>query len=814
MKKILIKTVHLGFCLLLCGAAVLLSACGKSTDADTAAQPTAPAPSVSEKLSEEIKANWASWDAKSQLQQALSSTMPGSKSMYFWTWDNAVAYLGYSPWNPLEEAGFLEKMNTAGTPILPLGGDTLEHAVLRFQGDRDGSLTQISLQAGYSTADGIVRVILTADMILRPVGSGEAGKQISLNGSITGKETRDENDNYQAVNLYFERESVFYTIRLIAGKNTAESTALEETYALILALLRIRLGGSSTEEQMHTADPRENGVLENWDTLGLSESPEAVLESLMSENVVIQKDGGILSGRGLWEEFFEKTQKGEPASVLLVHYYTETNVRMALEYFETEYPKYPQCFLGRLDFDGTLCHYVVRKSDKAEIENDDDVTFRYLKCFTGEMPAQAVYDSFRHYVLINDESLTWDQLKGSLYSSSYVGNSAGFRMVVSEYFTGSGDFPDAYVPDEKERQHWWPQYGERGSERTYQRLEFSTNVQRELFPEAAADTQSLLALAEGDKILWRRELPYAPGNMISLKDGVAVSGTVRDEEALIPRTLYVERWGSDGERRWQWRAENPDALNWTLLAAQEENGGVRCLFHAYSYKKSLSLIKNLLFDEKGELISERQADIGTRWVFGGTLYGQEAILILPGFKPDEVFTLVRMDPEGGLSEAVALPQPEGEELSLDGIAVRDGKLYVSLTFRRRPSVPDSGAAAAGSWEDLAYGEIRPSEELTQGIRSQYRAELREAPLPPAGLPAAGQFRTVYGREESLGGRLSVDEAGVLCWDIREPFDLYPAPWADSFNIGGSCRILRYGYESEGVDWIMPTDRITSFRLLY
>ena len=164
MEKILIKTVRLGFCLLLCGTAMLLSACGEKTDADTAAQPTAPAPSVSEKLSEEIKANWASWDAKSKLQQALSSTMPGSESMYFWTWDNAVAYLGYSPWNPLEDAGCLEKMNTAGTPILPLGGDTLEHAVLRFQGDRDGSLTQISLQAGYSTADGIVRVILTADI--------------------------------------------------------------------------------------------------------------------------------------------------------------------------------------------------------------------------------------------------------------------------------------------------------------------------------------------------------------------------------------------------------------------------------------------------------------------------------------------------------------------------------------------------------------------------------------------------------------------------------------------------------------------------
>ena len=816
MKNFLSNTVlRIGFfCLLLCGGAVLLSACGKKTDAETVSLPTAPAPPVSEKLSEEIKANWASWDAKSQLQQGLSSTMPGSEYMYFWTWENAVEYLGYSPWNPLEEAGFLEKMNTAGTPILPLGGDTLEHAVLRFQGGRDGSLTQISLQAGYSTADGIVRVILTAELIRRSAYSEEAGKEIPLKGSISGKETRDENDNYQAVNLYFDRENVFYTIRLIAGKSTAESTALEETYALILALLRIRMGAIGTEEgQMQTADPKENGVPENWDTLGLNESPEAVLEALKNENVVIQKDSGLLSGSGLWEAFYEKTQKGEPASVLLVHYYTEKNVRMALEYFETEYPKYPQCFLGRLDFDGTLYHYVVRKSDQAEIENGDDVTFRYLKCFTGEMPAQAVYDSFRHYALVNDESLTWDRLERSLFSS-YSGDSVAFRTVVSEYFTESGDFPDAYVPDEKERQHWWPQYGERGSERMYQRLEFSTNVQRELFPEAAADTQSLLALAEGDKILWRRELPYALGNMISMEGGVLASGCVIGEDYSYGR-VYVERWDEAGNRLWQWTAENPEQYDWILIAADadETNGVVRCLFRVHQWRSGIGFAKVLVIDEKGELREERQAENGSHTVFAAAFHGDDAILALSAWQGKDGYALVRMDREGRLSEAVRLPRTDEEWMTIEGLTVRNGTLYVSLTYRRE-TVPDAGVQelmAASS--DIPYGEIRPSEELTRWIRKRYRAELRAAVLPENGMPAAEQFRVVYGRKGVLGDRLSVDETGALCWDIREPEDLYAAPWADSFSIGGTCRFYRLGFQDDVPEWIMPTDRKTFFREL-
>lgn len=612
--------------LFLLSLAFVLAACGKEKPG-MPAFPTREAPPLSDRLSEEIRQDWQRWEAMSREAQAAESRMRGSLQHVFFTWQDAVDYLGFAPWNPLEEADWLSKKNMTGTDVIRPGETQVRHAELHFSGDKDGSLSQVALLAGYT--DGDVRVILTAEMIRRGTYSEDPGKTLSLSESISAKETWDDGDLYQAVNLYFDRENVFYSVRLIAPKSGEGKSALEASYQRLLDLVR--------------------------QTLDLSPA-------------------------------------GLPSSAAG----TEPSVREA--------------------------------------------------------------------------------------------------------------FPDAYVPDEKEQQFWWPQYGELGPDRTYQRLEFSTNVQREIFPEAAADTQSLLALSEAGHILWRRELPYKLGNMISLKEGVAVSGTVWDEDALLPRTVYVESYGLDGERRWQWQADNPDGLSWTLLAAQEEDEGVRCLFHAYSFKKDLSFIKNMLFDEKGELLSARQADIGTRSVFGGALYGKEAILILPGS------ALTRMDAEGALSEAVTLPPSEGEELSLDGIAAVNGKLYVSLTFRRRPATPESDSAVR-SWEDLAYGEIRPSETLTESIRSQYRAELREAPVPAAGLPAVDQFRTVYGREKSLGGRLSADENGVLCWDIREPFDLYPAPWADSFSIGGSCRILRYSYDSEGVGRIMPTDRITGFRLL-
>ena len=245
MKKQLTKSViRFGlFCLVLGGTVILLSACGKQAEAAAPTLPTAEAPSFSEELHEKIKANWERWDALSWQQQGLSSTMPGLEYRKFYTWEEATDYIGFVPWNPLEEANWLQKKNTSGTDVLPEGETKLKHAEVRFQGNRDGSLTNVVLQAGY--ADGQVRVILTADMITRTTYSEEAGKTVSLSERLSAKETRDQGELYQAVNLYFDRENVFYSIRLIVGKSSAANAALEEIYENLLTLLRETLGHGS-----------------------------------------------------------------------------------------------------------------------------------------------------------------------------------------------------------------------------------------------------------------------------------------------------------------------------------------------------------------------------------------------------------------------------------------------------------------------------------------------------------------------------------------------------------------------------------------
>ena len=237
--------------LLLAGMAVcLLTACGKKQQeiqAPSSAETTRrqeeaqgvsheEAPYLSERLFEEIKDDWRKWEAKSREAQALSSRLPGSLWQYFFTWENAVDFLGFAPWNPLEEAEWLEKMNTAGTAILQSGETRIRHAQVLFDGDRDGRLTYAAITAGY--AEGSVRVILTAEMIRRGTDSQDPGKQIPLNGSVLARETRDENENYQAVNLCFDREKISYRIRLIAAKSAAGTAALEEAYQKILELIR------------------------------------------------------------------------------------------------------------------------------------------------------------------------------------------------------------------------------------------------------------------------------------------------------------------------------------------------------------------------------------------------------------------------------------------------------------------------------------------------------------------------------------------------------------------------------------------------
>ena len=92
-----------------------------------------------------------------------------------------------------------------------------------------------------------------------------------------------------------------------------------------------------------------------------------------------------------------------------------------------------------------------------------------------------------------------------------------------------------------------------------------------------------------------------------------------------------------------------------------------------------------------------------------------------------------------------------------------------------------------SWDSL---EI-PSEELTPLIRDNYTAVLLLCD-PDGGAP-----ETFYSVKGSLGGKLAVNDAGELIWDVESIASTFYSPMTSSFTIGGTCQVFRYTFDAAG-----------------
>ncbi len=73
-------------------------------------------------------------------------------------------------------------------------------------------------------------------------------------------------------------------------------------------------------------------------------------------------------------------------------------------------------------------------------------------------------------------------------------------------------------------------------------------------------------------------------------------------------------------------------------------------------------------------------------------------------------------------------------------------------------------------------------------------------LPAAVLlcdPEGGAPETFYSVKGSLGGKLRVNDAGELVWDVESVVNAVFSPMTSSFTIGGTCQVFRYTFDDAG-----------------
>lgn len=146
------------------------------------------------------------------------------------------------------------------------------------------------------------------------------------------------------------------------------------------------------------------------------ETLAAEVEQAIADGCVVHVDGDIFAGQKIWDAFVETISEGKPVSVQLASYYGEG------------VDGGPVLFRNELTYTGNS--YIL-----SFVEDGERIVrhYSYLMRYEGnaETP-HAIYDSYVRYILTHDNTVTWEELMNSTFSSQ-MGVAMDFSTVYTDY---------------------------------------------------------------------------------------------------------------------------------------------------------------------------------------------------------------------------------------------------------------------------------------------------------------------------------------------------------------------------------------------
>lgn len=152
------------------------------------------------------------------------------------------------------------------------------------------------------------------------------------------------------------------------------------------------------------------------------------LDDAKSDNCVIFEDGDITDGQSEWDSFIKKTEDGKSATVRLGFYYTLGDpLQYSKEYYEEIKDDYPVLYIHDLSFDGKK--YMIESIEDGQLFSKD---YTYLVKYDGEPKSvSASFSKYTYYVLVNDDTVTWDDIEHGMLSSK-LGDYIDHYLVYSD----------------------------------------------------------------------------------------------------------------------------------------------------------------------------------------------------------------------------------------------------------------------------------------------------------------------------------------------------------------------------------------------
>lgn len=159
------------------------------------------------------------------------------------------------------------------------------------------------------------------------------------------------------------------------------------------------------------------GCEKSDDILTFKDIPENYsLEQAKADGCVVHENSDVTSGKEIFDIFYKTVSSGKKAKVRLAFYYTlDDPSHYDPDYYESIKDDYPALYIQDLSFDGEK--YTLRQyEDGKEIVESYDYLMKYNE---PAMSPYAVFDSTEEYILTNDNTVTYQNILKSMFSSQY-----------------------------------------------------------------------------------------------------------------------------------------------------------------------------------------------------------------------------------------------------------------------------------------------------------------------------------------------------------------------------------------------------------
>ncbi|MBR5428184.1 MAG: hypothetical protein IK118_07540, partial [Clostridia bacterium] len=291
------------------------------------------------------------------------------------------------------------------------------------------------------------------------------------------------------------------------------------------------------------------------------------------------------------------------------------------------------------------------------------------------------------------------------------------------------------------------------------------------------------------KLLWSAEFPDVYANGYSRVNGETLVWGQNDSTSSGRTYAWIACVDFAGKLRWQDHLIDHDFKYEYVASILKDGDGTWAVISKGDDYLCLSS-----YDADGKELGFRKTKVGNFGVRNAANFGDGYIIQLWNQFSGDTALLYRMDREGNLTDSFSYEDDDCDYYITDMIEF-EGQVYLSA-YAVPKQRDEGGRHEIANVLDYVFSKGEEgwditSEELTPLVRDNYTAILLVCD------PEGGAPKTFYSVKGSLGGKLSVNDAGRLEWDVESITSTFFSPATSSFTIGGSCKVFRYTFDTTG-----------------